>query len=620
MKKYMPAIFLTFFLIASCTNSAGSSVPSAEEIETDKNKSSITIQNTSKYDVIVYTDSLRENKICEIKTQETYTVNNTVDSQEKVFYLTYLVDLGTKVSWFSNDSFVVVPVNGERINIPTPTSMTTSNCFLILENKSADQCIFFQGSGELKPENKDTTIISTGERAVYQISKNYFENFSSFKISTVNGKQIDFPEQMQKFNSGYIYSISISEKDSKTAADIKSISHFDPDAGRQIWSFSDNTFYSDSCVIRNAYKNDDGCLIMGTLTVNSKEIGLKKIDIYNSKSILYTASISHNKNVTVLNSKVLDFAQLEDGSIAILLKNEYLENREIKEITFLVCYDFENKNVKTSAIFPAKMIFTQNCKGNLICTKDGKLAIAGGIILTDNSENTDTEKAYRFLYVCKSNEDFSSGTTYISPDSTDYSEGIETAFTSLWYDENVFYACGYDNCDFNYNKNIHRGIIWKFSADLKESEEIYSEDNTIFYDIDGNSGQWIACGEKYDTGKIVKACFITSALVNQKKESLTYTTYAEEKAYCSFTNVIYAKDKIIFAAETRNTIASTGKTLPLVVAFTSDSNVFLYENSSFTNYTKITGLIPNKIETFVLQLTNDSYSHYVSANLLGNEE
>ena len=634
MKKYL-LIFLATIMLTSCVNNVGSKQDSsnignnADGSEKKDAVPSVILKNNSNFLVNVFTDSLRENQLCSIKAGEDFTVETFALKQELVFYITYIVDVGLEIPWFSNDSFIVaVPKSDSMVEaiIKSPASMPVKNCFVIIENTSSKNIIFKQGSGELCPSNlSESTIIVPQSKGLYEINSIYFENFSSFMIQTVEGEKISFPQEMQSFDEGNIYSICIAEDYvGSIDAVLKSINSFNPEIERQIWSFADSTFNQEYCLLRPAAKKSDGVpngsLIMGTLKKDDTQIGLKKVDSFNSKNILYTAKFSHSNSVKVQRSRVLDFAEDKDGSIIMLLENEFteaVENSTLKKIQFLVSYDFENKILKWNYSFPFQMIFRADCKNKLITTDDGKIAVAGAVI--KNNE------MHRYFSIFDGGKEGVTGKEYISDESTDISKGIETAFTSIYSDGTDFYVCGYDNCDFNYSERIHKGIIWTFNSDLTEDKQVCECDNALLFCIDGlhdGSSEWYACGEYCDGGKILKGFFISSEIVKSGSDFIKFSVWTDDRPYFYLNQMCCYKNKIILAGKASSNFEGSKDSHPVILGIDRTSNKILWENLNYKNYSDLGGIIPNGIGSYIVQLyqsKNDAL-HYVSADLLGNEK
>ena len=629
MKKYIVFALPVLLLFASCNgnpsddyeDNKGQTVQNTNEAtktneSNNDNKNIITLSNKSAFKVKVYIDSFRNEEVCTLEKGENKELN--VKDAETVYYITYFVDVGMEVPWYDTNSFCVAKAN-ENASISTPVSMTTKNCYIAIENKSSESVIFKRGSSELTSYGSSSSILSSSEKGIYEIKNDSFGNFSSFNIITIKGDNIAFPSQITSFEAGNIYTIIIESSNSNLHSALKTITPFNLDTQKQIWSFSDNTIFDTDypIILRSAYNKDDGALIMGTLRTNSTEIGLKKIDKYGKESILYTIKNITNTNTDLIlqKSKVLDFTECADGSVAILLQNIY----GTKTINTIICYDFSKKSdrgVKYSYDFEKSQDFPYDAtafridsKNKVISTPDGKIAIVGAVL--DNGKM----KRYFALW----NPDRKERINSVSNDFTNYSQGIKTMFTSVYYDGSDFYACGYDNCDFQYQNRTHKGIIYKFSSDLSSCEKIYEKDNAIFLSIDGNGNDWYVCGEYCDNGKILKGCYLSSSIARENKDPIKFSTSAN-KPYCYFSQVCCYENKIVVGGNASDDFTGSVNTIPLIVAFDRSNDSILWENTSFYSYSNLGSIIPNKINTYIVQLTSNNEVHYASADLLGNEK
>lgn len=625
MKKYPFLIFLTMLLLTSCIFHTGgkSKEPSGnttDDTKTDETVSSVILHNDSIFTTKIFKDSLREIEICTLKAGESKTVSpDSVSAQgEVVYYVTYYVDVGIEVPWYSNESFIIaVPKKNETVTskILTPSSMSTNNCYILLENNSSNNIVFKQGSAELAPDSdKSSTIIVPGKKGAYEIKTEYFENFPSFKIATTDGKTFKLPSQMGLFEQGKIYSITITNGNLLDVS-LKTVTPFDPDVSKQIWSFSDNSFNPKyPCIMRNSYNHDGTNLIMGTSAKDPAYIGYKILDKYNSEGTLYTFKIQHEED-PLLSSSVLDFVQTDDRSIVVLLENTYRDKTDNKpySVQFISCIDFDKQELKDWTVeFPYEMLFRANNKNQFIYTEEGIIAIAGAVKYNG--------QMYRYFSTLDISTDKPTPSSFISQDFTDQSSGIETMFTSIWYDGTNFYVCGYENWDISYNELSHKGIIYKFNPkNLSDNHEVYSCDRVLFFCIDGSDNNWYACGEYADNGKILKGCYISKNMADENKDPVKYATYTTNRSYCYFTQLCCYQNKIIIAGKASDSFDESENPLPIIVAFDKASDEILWENTNFTNYNNINAIIPNQIGTYVVQLQSDSHLHYVSADLLGNE-
>ena len=127
------------------------------------------------------------------------------------------------------------------------------------------------------------------------------------------------------------------------------------------------------------------------------------------------------------------------------------------------------------------------------------------------------------------------------------------------------------------------------------------------------------CGEYFDSGKILKGCYLSSSLVQENKEPIKYIATSINKPFCYFTQVGCYDNKIIVGGEASDDFTGNGS-IPLIVAFDVNTNTTLFENTAFSKYTTLGAIIPNEINTYTVQLGSSTEVHYVSADLLGNEK
>ncbi len=627
MRRVSFCLFVLSFLFTSCIFISKSKEAEKEnqsqeqnEIENSSNNTFVNIINDSDFTICLYSDPTRTHPEGAVSRSENIKLSCKPSTTGTVFYITYYIDIGVPIPWYDNNCFIVTtPKLNETVsaNVKNPSTIKTDNAFILLENDSDSSIILKRGSSiELFPLEKDTSILNSKESGVYEIPYNSFSGFSVYNLYTTQGEKIPFPSNFTQLESGNIYSVSIYQNSlGSIVANLKYISPLDIDTQKQIWSFSDNSFNPEyPCILRNSYNNDGTNLIMGTTTANATSIGYKIIDKYNSESKLYSFTINQDQEDPVISRAILDFVQIDDGSIVMLLENTYKKTDNSKyKSQFIYSLDFEKQELKNwSYKFPEQMVFRADSKNKFICTQDGKLAIAGAVL-----RNTQMHKYFAILDI--SNQ-IPSGNSYISSDSTNWKENIETMFTSIWYDGTNFFVCGYDNWDIKYSELSHKGIVYKFSPDFSEKEEIYSHDRALFFCIDGSDNNWYACGEYADNGKILKGCYISKKMADEGKTPVKYVTYSTNRSYCYFTQLCCYQNKIIIAGRASDSFDESENPLPIIVAFDKASDEILWENTNFTSYNNINAIIPNKIGTYVVQLQSDSHFHYVSADLLGNEK
>lgn len=616
-------IALSFAFVSCLFNPSQKRNSSGRQETSETTKIDTTFINNSSYDVNVFINAHRRldgSVRATVKAGQSLTTKiepSQTDSGD-AFYFEYLIPIGNigfpYFSLANSKAYVISADKKNEITIDELTSCPTKSAYLCVENNSTSSIYLVNYNTILSPQEQESQFIESSKSGVYILGENGDSiNYKSEKMYfQIGAKTLSLPNI--NFELGNIYTVTVTND----KAVLKTISPFDIDTKRQIWAFDDTKFETKTALLRSAYNISDGSLIMGTLSADKKSVGLRKVNKYNSENILYSASFTHDKSVTVTNSQVLDFVQQEDGSIVMLLENTFGSDDDT--IQFIVSYDFENKKLKWNYVFKDYLYFRHDSKNKLICTSDGRIGIAGAFFET-TATDTDFEM-HRYFAVFEPENDTITIKTYKSPDYTIWSKQhhIETMFDSIWYDSNNFYVCGYDNWNTNYNTITQKGIVWRFSNDLSEAEQIYECDNALFFCIDGVDNKWAVCGEYCDNGKILKGCYISSDMAEADKAPIIYTVKKPSRTYCYFTQLCCYDDKLVVAGKASNNFAGTVDAFPIIVAFGKDTSTILWENTTFTSYSDIGGIIPNAINTYTIQLASGYSLHYVSADLLGREK
>ena len=600
-------------------NSAGrQETPETTKIDT-------TFINNSSYDVNVFINahrSLDGSVRATVKAGKSLTTKiepSQTDSGD-AFYFEYLIPIGNigfpYFSLANSKAYVISADKKNEITIDELTSCPTKSAYLCVENNSTSSIYLVNYNTILSPQEQESHFIEANKCGVYILGENGNPiNYKSEKMYfQIGAKTLSLPNI--NFELGNIYTITVTNDN----AVLKTISPFDIDTKRQIWSFDENIFETTTALLRPAYNISDGSLIMGTRSSDKKSVGLRKVNKYNLEDTVNFAAFTHDSSVTVTYSQVLDFVQIKDGSIVMLIENTFGTNED--KIQFIICYDFENKKIKWFYSFDDYIYFYPDSKNKLYCAPDGRIAIAGAVFKATTNSNYEMHRYFAVLEPKDDNVILSSSGPYKSPDFTLYSKEnpIETMFDSIWYDGSNFYVCGYNNWDTKYTDIAHKGIVWRFSNDLSESEQIYEFYNALFFCIDGVDNKWAVCGEYCDSGKLLKGCYISSDMVDADKDPVIYTVKNISRTYCYFTQMCCYDNKIVVAGKASNDFAGTVNAFPIIVAFDKDSSTILWENTTFTRYSDIGGIIPNAINTYTIQLHFGNTLHYVSADLLGREK
>lgn len=618
-------IALSFASISCLFNPSQKRNPAGRQETPETTKIDTTFINNSSYDVNVFINAHRRldgSVRATVKAGQSLTTKiepSQTDSGD-AFYFEYLIPIGNiSFPYFSlanSKAYVISADKKNEITIDELTSCPTKSAYLCVENNSTSSIYLVNYNTILSPQEQESHFIEANKCGVYILGENGDPiNYKSEKMYfQIGAKPLSLPNI--NFELGNIYTITVTNDN----AVLKTISPFDIDTKRQIWSFDENIFETKTALLRPAYNISDGSLIMGTRSTDKKSVGLRKVNKYNLEDTVTFAAFTHDSSVIVTYSQILDFVQQKDGSIVMLIENTFGTNEDT--IQFIICYDFDNKKMKWFYSFDDYIYFYPSSKNKLYCTPDGRIAIAGAVFKAAANSNYEMHRYFAVLEPKDDNVTIGSPGPYKSPDFTLYSKEnpVETMFDSIWYDGSNYYVCGYNNWNTKYTDIAHKGIVWRFSDDLSESEQIYECDNALFFCIDGVDNKWAVCGEYCDNGKILKGCYISSDLIDADKDPVIYTVKNLSRTYCYFTQMCCYDNKIVVAGKSSNDFAGTVDAFPIIVAFDKDTSTILWENTTFTRYSDIGGIIPNAINTYTIQLRSENSLHYVSADLLGREK
>ena len=543
------------------------------------------------------------------------------------FYITYIVDVGINIPWNDNSSYViVVPEKGKTVQseIKDPVSMSTKTCFIVIENESSAQLIMKRGSGELHPENEsdvDKTILLPKESGVYSVSISSFGNFSQYKLQTSNDIQISFPENFMAFESGKIFTIVVTDENGKLSSAIKSISPFDIDTRRQIWSSEPvASQYSVDCV-RSAYDVKDGSFYTGSVLDKTNVVFIETFDVY--------GNVKWHKEFTILNSGqeqgcyVIDAAQTSDGNYLLLI-NQYFDSEysDTNAFYYILSVDSSGNEKETldlskfaqSHSFENVWFYGNICKGALCPIDNDKCGIFGSVW-------NESGEMYQLAAVA----DFSSSTPAVenywtSSESSDFLNGVYRTFTSGWYDStsSSFYAAGYNNFSADYQNPQHSGVIYKISSDCSTASEEKSFGRTLFFGITGKNGKYYVCGETMGStsdGNLYGG-FISKDMVDSSTEIIRYRS-TKENTY--FTQINFTNNGIALCGSNSSSMDFASDDTEGILTCFSTIGTKLWENN-YSDYHTISSMAENNIGTQILHVVkNDGTSKILSTDLLGRE-
>ena len=621
MKRIIYFSFILLFLIVSCNSDTSSSSKKAKDSEQKENNGTVvTIQNNSLFKVNVYSDSFRDDIVCTLESGAGYDVQTEVSVFGTVFYITYIVDFGIEIPWNNVNSYIVAtPKENETIvaTIQNPVNMATDACFICIENLSSLQVIFKRGASELFPVNNTaSTILSPNEKGIFKIPSDSFGNFISYKIVDVQGTEIPFPSAFTKFESGKIYTITVT--DSGTA--LKSVTPFDIDTKRQMWTASLDSNYTIDCV-REACDLSEGSFFVGSNNSNTEKnrIFIETLDVYGKKK--------WHKEYAIVNSygqaqgiECLDAFQNSNKDYVLLLQLDFGD--DIKPFYYILTVDesgeqksilnltgeVENLNYQNVWFYTVERA---KCRSRICAISQNEFAVVGSVL--------DSQGKLRLFAGIA---DFSSKPVlsqhWESSSSTSLSDRVECSFTSSYYnkDSDELYISAYDNFDGDYLVSpSHRGMIYKTSAsDFSSCQELCSKERTLFFGMAGKNNQWYAVGETMGNssdGNLYGA-FYSSAML---ESSLELVKYHSSKSYAWFTQVTVSNNGIAVCGTNSSTFDGLSDTDGILVNFAKDGTK-LWENE-YNQYEGILSMSPNNIGTQIIHLSSSGADKIVSTNLLG---
>lgn len=615
MKK-ITFFILTAFLFFSCNHSS-------INIE-DKDIVNVAFVNKSSFEVNVYTyENPLNGKAADISIasgcEKIIKLKPSPSEMGDAFYFEYLVPVGNiyfpYFSYNNSKNYRIERGKQNKIIIDELISCPTNYSYIILENCTTSPIRLINGNNyepictcfsSTNQENKEFFINPQNE-GVYLLGKNDDNIFYQAKNLAVeiNGEKLKFPEI--DYVLGNIYTFEVKNN----TIELKSIVPFDVDTDRKIWTVTTSSLLCNSFVkpiIRKRKNIEEESIICGTVPNRNYSIGMQKINQYGQLSNIQTVTIKHNSSVNVDFSYVIDFLEEDDGSLILLLQNEFSENGKDETKQILCSYNFDLQKLNWSFVFEKEYVFNLNSRNIIIKLPDGRICLAGAIIEND----------VMGLWFGAYNPLDKSLKTVKSGYGSDINQNIETMFTSIYFDGTDFYVCGFENCDYKYAGKIHKGIIYKINYDLTSTSLIYEHDKVLFFSIDGEGKDYFACGEYADSGNILKSCFISSEMISNNQNLKIYTG---KNAYSQFNQLFVNENKIYLMGCSSSDFAGEQSISPLLITVKRNGDE-IFRNEDFGKYNKAVSIIPNNIGTYILELYSSDYQKikYVSVDMLGKEK
>lgn len=631
--KFLFLIFVLFFIFVSCTTSDDNTLTpnnknddvtqdgnntqngNNDDVTTDKPKlADVSFINESSFDVNIYiglspTYTKAHTTVNAGKTVDIQMLPTTVTDSD-TFYFEYLIDIGNaKFPYYSGketSGYKIAKLdinNKNEIIVQELKSCPTDSSYFLIENKTKSEICLKNGNFSLQPFGATDKFIAKNSSGTYELA-NSSTTLMKIAVDATN----ELPLPIETIKKGNIYTMTVTAD----SVSLKAVTPFDLDTRRQIWSRAtiENTFTVNS--VRPTYSKDDGFILTGTKKNEKSSIYVEEIDFYGEKSILQNIVITSSQKYKLENCMILDFLQTSNGNIVMLLEEFFYDNtNELCWEYALISYNFDTQTIDFSYTFPYNLEFRSDCKSKLIETSTDCYAVVGGLI--------DNNGMHHYIATFDCSGEKIELKSYTSSEYSDYWDtDTLQMFTSVIFDGANYIVCGYENCDFNYsNDKVHRGVVYKINKDLSSVEKIYSRENCLFFGIDkSTNGKYYICGEYTDNGNILKGLLLTSDMIKNESQPLTYST--DIQPYTWFTQSCVYSDKIILCGQTASDMNATKNSYPLVMAI-DFAGKKLWENTTFAGYTTAYSCIPNKIGTYIIQLYNQhtGESAIVSSDLLG---
>ena len=593
-------------------------------------KTYINFKNNSAYSVaIYYNDNPNYNDsifaTVNANTEKKVELNDNIIG-ESTFYFVYNFDLGNGEAvfpYFSSDSSInhksakIIENTITTITIDNITKCKTKSAFLLLENQTTSDIYIKVGNIIIEPYNASDKLVAQSHCAVYPIGGENgdfeLEAVSLAKIC-VNSKEIDLPEI--DYEAGKIYSVVVSNDE----ATLKSISPFDVDTQRQIWTSEPIlSKYTVDCV-RGAYDVSDGSFFAGAVKNRSSTFYIQSFDVYGNPKKSGEFTILESDVVSV---SVIDALQCSDKEYLLLLRG-YTDSSDsdsypTNSFFYLGKFNINTNDSKivnlTGFVQDAQGLSFENfyfygnlVKGAICEISSSKFSVCGSVFDLDG-------KMHYFAAIA----DFSSDSPEISSHwvSDDFcEENVLRTLASSYFDGTNLYACGFNDFDGKYSTLVHKGVIFKFNSDLSSHEEIRSIEKSLFFGIVGKNGKYYVCGEAMGaaSNNDLYGCFLSSDKISESPVKFSSTKKNAWFTQINFTNY----GLVMCGVNSEDTAGEITSDADGILVCVSSSGEKLWENE-YSSYYRVVSMAENKIGTQVLHLkTKTGTNKIVSTDLLGN--
>ncbi len=623
----------------SCKNNDDDESDSNQQEQTPSEKVSVSFVNDSSFSVNVFVNAHRKmggEVLVTLSPSESKDIPMYPSTEKSgyPFYFEYLIPIGSvSFPYFSFDNSQVYKVESGKkneIKISELVSCKEKSSYLLLENNSDSTIYLSKGGAVLTPETASNSLLDNGKDGVYLIGQNslelYLTDSTKYQIR-IGANTVSLPEI--KFDMGKIYTVSVSYTDNEYSTSLKSISPFDIDTRRQIWSSKDispdeSPYYSVNCV-RSAYDAKDGSFYAGSVSDKTNVIFIEAFDVYGKVKMKnqFIIDKTNENSEHPVGCYVIDAVQTSVGNYLLLI-NQYFDsaNSDTNAFYYILSVDSSGNEKVTldlskfaqSHSFENVWFYGNICKGALCPIDNDKCGIFGSVW-------NESGEMYQLAAVA----DFSSSTPAVenywtSSESSDFLNGVYRTFTSGWYDStsSSFYAAGYNNFSEDYQNPQHSGVIYKVPLNCSTVNEEASFGRTLFFGITGKNGKYYACGETMGStsdGNLYGG-FISKDMVDSSSEIIRYRS-TKENTY--FTQINFTNNGIALCGSNSSSMDFASDDTEGILTCFSTTGTKLWENN-YSDYHTISSMAENNIGTQILHVVKtDGTSKILSTDLLGRE-
>ncbi|MDR2518772.1 MAG: hypothetical protein LBD13_05085 [Spirochaetaceae bacterium] len=178
----------------------------------EANRTFVTFHNDlSRLPVTVYSDPQRTIKLADLEVGGAKQVPALPSPNGTPFYMTYHITIDQiAFPYYDGSSFSLARIDPERdtpVPVPALTRFAVSKAYVKITNNGAFALIFKKESSEFTPEGSASTIVMSGEAAVYILEAGAIAGYAFME----NGASpLDFPAALSggEFEAGHIYSFT----------------------------------------------------------------------------------------------------------------------------------------------------------------------------------------------------------------------------------------------------------------------------------------------------------------------------------------------------------------------------------------------------------------------------